>query len=106
MVRNNNLAYEAADAAPPLTTLGVAAQGAVITISNIVMITTVFAVAIRADADYLSWAVFASLVVSGSRLSFMGFVSGGWERVIYRYRERRLHFWRYRYWLPFRAAWP
>ena len=72
MVRNNNLAYEAADASPPLATLGVAAQGAVITISNIVMITTVFAVAIRADADYLSWAVFASLVVSGIAIIIHG----------------------------------
>ena len=71
-MRNNNLAYEAADASPPLATLGVAAQGAVITISNIVMITTVFAVAIRADADYLSWAVFASLVVSGIAIIIHG----------------------------------
>ena len=72
LVRNNNLAYEAADASPPLATLGVAAQGAVITISNIVMITTVFAVAIRADADYLSWAVFGSLVVSGIAIIIHG----------------------------------
>ena len=71
-MRNNNLSYEAADASPPLATLGVAAQGAVITISNIVMITTVFAVAIRADADYLSWAVFASLVVSGIAIIIHG----------------------------------
>ena len=64
-MRNSNLSYEANDASPPLVTLGVAAQGAVIAISNIVTITTVFVLAVRADADYLSWAVFASLVVAG-----------------------------------------
>ena len=64
-MRNNNLSYEAADASPPLVTLGVAAQGAVIAITNIVTITTVFVLAVRADADYLSWAVFAALVVAG-----------------------------------------
>ena len=64
-MRNSNLSYEVIDASPPFVTLGVAAQGAVIAISNIVTITTVFVLAIRADADYLSWAVFASLVVAG-----------------------------------------
>ena len=72
VVRNNNLSYEANDASPPLVTLGVAAQGAVIVISNIVMITTVFALAIRADADYLSWALFASLVVGGIAIIIHG----------------------------------
>ncbi len=65
MVRNNNLSYEASDASPPLVTLGVAAQGAVIAMSTVVTITTVFVLAIRADADYLSWALFASLMVAG-----------------------------------------
>lgn len=64
-MRNSNLSYEANDASPPLVTLGVAAQGAVIAISNIVTITTVFVLAVRADADYLSWALFSSLVVAG-----------------------------------------
>ena len=72
MVRNNNLSYEVIDASPPLVTLGVAAQGAVIAISNIVTITGVFVLAVRADADYLSWAVFASLVVAGSAIIIHG----------------------------------
>ncbi|MCY3692894.1 MAG: hypothetical protein OXI54_09945 [Chloroflexota bacterium] len=71
-MRNSNLAYEANDASPPLVTLGVAAQGAVIAISNIVTITTVFVLAVRADADYLSWAVFASLMVAGIAIIIHG----------------------------------
>ena len=71
-MRNSNLSYEANDASPPLVTLGVAAQGAVIAISNIVTITTVFVLAVRADADYLSWAVFASLVVAGIAIIIHG----------------------------------
>lgn len=71
-MRNSNLSYEANDASPPLVTLGVAAQGAVIAISNIVTITTVFALAVKADADYLSWAVFASLVVAGIAIIIHG----------------------------------
>ena len=71
-MRNNNLSYEAIDASPPLVTLGVAAQGAVIAISNIVTITGVFVLAVRGDADYLSWAVFASLVVAGIAIIIHG----------------------------------
>ena len=72
MARNNNLSYEVTDRSPPLVTLGVAVQGAVIAISNMVTITTVFVLAIRADADYLSWAVFASLVVAGFAIIIHG----------------------------------
>lgn len=72
MVRNNNLSYEVNDRSPPLVTLGVAVQGAVIAISNMVTITTVFVLAIRADAGYLSWAVFASLVVAGFAIIIHG----------------------------------
>ena len=62
---NEHLVYERDDECPPLVALGVAAQGALLALSNTVTIATIFAVAAGGSESYLSWAVFASLVISG-----------------------------------------
>ena len=62
---NEHIQYEPDDKCPPLVTLGVAAQGCVLALSNTVILTTIFAVAAGGSAGYLSWAIFASLVIAG-----------------------------------------
>ena len=63
---NEHIRYEPDDKCPPLVTLGVAAQGGVLALSNTVTIVTIFAVAAGSSEGYLSWAVFASLVIGGA----------------------------------------
>ena len=62
---NDQIIYEPEEASPPLVTLGVALQGVIIVLSNIVAILTTFLVASNAHGSYVSWAVFASLLVGG-----------------------------------------
>ena len=62
---NEDIRYEPDEKSPPLVTLGVAVQGAVLALSNTVTLVTVFAVASDGSATYLSWAVFASLLIGG-----------------------------------------
>ena len=62
---NEHLIYESEDKCPPLVTLGVAAQGTLLAVSNTVTIVTIFAVASGGSESYLSWVVFASLVLGG-----------------------------------------
>ena len=61
----DQIRYEPQDKSPIPVTLGVAAQGAVLALSNTVSLVTVFAVASDGGATYLSWAVFASLLIGG-----------------------------------------
>ena len=62
---NEHILYEPDDRSPPFATLGVACQGVVITLANTITIVTTFAVASNAGGSYLSWVVFASLLVGG-----------------------------------------
>ena len=62
---NDQIIYEPEEASPPLVTLGVALQGVIIVLSNIVAILTTFLVAANAHGSYVSWAVFASLLIGG-----------------------------------------
>ena len=62
---NEYIQYEPDDKCPPLVTLGVAAQGSVLALSNTVTIVTIFAVASGGSESYLSWAVFSSLIIAG-----------------------------------------
>ena len=62
---NEHILYEPDDGSPPLATLGVAFQGVIITLANTITIVTTFAVASNAGGNYLSWVVFASLLVGG-----------------------------------------
>ena len=63
---NEHIRFEPDEPSPPFVTLGVAAQGAVIALSNVITLATIFAVAADGSPSYLSWAVFASLVVGGA----------------------------------------
>ena len=63
---NEHILYEPNDRSPPLITLGVAAQGVILMVSNTVMVATVYALAFDADESYLPWAVFAALLIGGA----------------------------------------
>ena len=63
---NDHIRYEPDEGCPPVVALGVALQGGVLALSNTVAIVTIFAVASDSSENYLSWAVFASLVISGA----------------------------------------
>ncbi len=62
---NEHIRYEPDDKCPPLIMLGVASQGSALALSNTVTIVTIFAVAAGSSESYLSWAVFASMVIAG-----------------------------------------
>ena len=66
MRANDHIRYEPDEKCPPLMTLGVASQGSVIALSNTITIVTIFAVASGGSGSYLSWAVFASLIIGGA----------------------------------------
>ncbi len=61
----DQIRYEPHDKSPVPVTLGVAVQGSVLALSNTVTLVTIFAVASDGSATYLSWAVFASLLIGG-----------------------------------------
>ena len=63
---NEQIRYETDDKPPRLVTLSVASQGAVIALSNTATLVTIFAVASGSSEAYLSWALFASLVIAGA----------------------------------------
>ena len=63
---NDHILYEPDDKPPPLLTLGVAAQGVVLMVSNTITITIVYALAFDANETYLSWAVFAGMLIAGA----------------------------------------
>ena len=62
---NEHIRYEPDDNSPPLVTLSVASQGVVIALSNTATLVTIFALASGGSEDYLSWALFASLMIAG-----------------------------------------
>lgn len=80
MAVNEHLTYERDDAPPHLVTLGVAAQGCVLALGNTATFVTIFAVASGASESYLSWAIFASLVVGGIVTAHMATRLGRLER--------------------------
>lgn len=63
---NEQIRYEPDDSCPPVATVNVALQGAVIALSNAVSLVTIFAVASHGSESYLAWAVFAGLVIGGA----------------------------------------
>ena len=62
---NEHIRYEPDQASPALATLAVALQGGLLALSNSISLVTIFAVASHGSASYLSWVVFASLVIGG-----------------------------------------
>lgn len=57
--------YEPDEACPPLVAVGVGAQGVLLVLAPIVLLVAVSALATGQDERYLTWAVFAALIVSG-----------------------------------------
>lgn len=68
---NENIRYEPEEKPSLPITLNVAAQGSVLMLSNTVTFATIFVAASGESAGYLSWAVFASLMVAGIAAALM-----------------------------------
>ena len=62
---NQSIRYEPDEPCPPLIALSVGAQGVMLVLATIVLIVAITARAGDQDDSYLTWAVFASLVIAG-----------------------------------------
>ena len=62
---NEYIRYEPDERCSPRLTLGVAVQGTMISLSITVIVVTIFVLGAGEDRAYLSWAVFAALVITG-----------------------------------------
>ncbi len=62
---NESIRYEAEEACPPMVALGVGLQGAIFGLAPLVLIVAITARAGGQDESYLSWAVFAALIIAG-----------------------------------------
>ncbi|MCY4114831.1 MAG: hypothetical protein OXG33_12980 [Chloroflexi bacterium] len=63
---NEYIRYEPNDPCPPLLATSVALQGVVLTLANTVLFVTITARAAGQGDAYLSWAVFAALIIAGA----------------------------------------
>ena len=63
--REQGIRYEPDDACTPLLAVGVGVQGVLLVLAPIVLVVAVSALASGQDERYLTWAVFAALVLSG-----------------------------------------
>ena len=63
---NEGIRYEADDPCPPLVCIGVGLQGVIFGLAPLVLIVAITARAGGQDDSYLSWAVFAALIIAGS----------------------------------------
>ena len=63
---NESIRYEADDPCPPLVCIGVGLQGVIFGLAPLVLIVAITARAGGQDESYLSWAVFAALIIAGS----------------------------------------
>ena len=62
---NRRIRYEPDEQPPTFVTLGVALQGVVLVLANTVLMVTIVVGAAGEDDVYLSWAVFAALIIAG-----------------------------------------
>ena len=62
---NEAIRYEADDSCPPLIALTVGIQGMLLSVAPLVLIVAITARAGGQDQSYLSWAVFAALIIAG-----------------------------------------
>ena len=62
---NEGIRYEAGERCPPLVALGVGLQGVVFGLAPLVLVVAITARAGGQDESYLSWAVFAALIIAG-----------------------------------------
>ena len=63
---NEAIRYEADESCPPWVFIGVGLQGVIFALAPLVLIVAITARAGGQDESYLSWAVFASLVIAGA----------------------------------------
>ena len=63
--RSDVLRYEPDDPCPPFVAVAVGAQGVLLVLAPIVVVVAISALAAGQDERYLTWAVFAALIVSG-----------------------------------------
>lgn len=66
---SSGIRYEPDDPCPPLLLLGVGLQGVMMILTSIVVIVAVTARSGGQDDDYLTWAVFAALIISGGLIA-------------------------------------
>lgn len=62
---DDTIRYEPDEPCPPLVAVGVGAQGVLLVLAPIVLLVAVSALATGQDEQYLTWAVFVALMVSG-----------------------------------------
>ena len=62
---NEHIRYEPDERCPPLVSVGVALQGVMLTLATTVLMVTITVRAADQGERYLSWAVFAALIISG-----------------------------------------
>lgn len=62
---DDGVRYEPDEPCPPLVAVGVGAQGVLLVLAPIVLLVAVSALATGQDEQYLTWAVFVALMVSG-----------------------------------------
>ncbi len=62
---DQSIRYEPGEPCPPLVAIGVGLQGVLLVLAPIVLVVAVSALAAGQDERYLTWAVFAALIVSG-----------------------------------------
>ena len=63
---NQNIRYELDERCPPVVALGVAAQGVTFVLAPTVLIVAITVLAARQDEQFMSWAVFAALIITGT----------------------------------------
>ena len=62
---NEHIRYEPDERCPPLVSIGVALQGIMLVLANTVLMVTITVRAADQSERYLSWAVFAALIIGG-----------------------------------------
>ena len=63
---NKNIRYELDERCPPATAMGVAAQGVTFVLAPTVLIVAITVLAAGQDGNFMSWAVFAALIITGT----------------------------------------
>ena len=63
---NRNIRYEVDQRCPPLAALGVATQGITFVLAPTVLIAAITVLAAGQDQQFMSWAVFAALIITGT----------------------------------------
>ena len=63
---NKNIRYELDEPCPPVLALGVAAQGVTFVLAPTVLIVAITVLATGQDGHFMSWAVFAALIITGT----------------------------------------